>query len=65
MREIYCEQTFFKLELLIEFINNHNIKVISVFPNSYYETRHTGNKAFKCQDYKLIYSYIEEQYVNE
>ena len=65
MREIYQEQTFFNLELLIEFINNHNIKVISVFPNSYYETRHIGNNEFKCQDYKLIYSYIEEQYVNE
>ena len=51
MREIYCEEKFFKLELLIEFINNHNIKVISIFPNIY-------NKTY--QEYILIYSYMEE-----
>ena len=56
VREIYCEEKFFKLELLIEFINNHNIKVISIFPNIY-------NKTY--QEYILIYSYMEEQYVNE
>lgn len=50
MREIYCEEKFFKLELLIEFINNHNIKVISIFPNIY-------NKTY--QEYILIYSYTE------
>ena len=60
MREIYKEQRFFKLELLIEFINNHNIKVISIFPNNYYEVRHIDGKEFKCQDYILIYSYMEE-----
>ena len=52
MREIYCEEKFFKLELLIEFINNHNIKVISIFPNIY-------NKTY--QEYILIYSYMEEK----
>ena len=51
VREIYCEEKFFKLELLIEFINNHNIKVISIFPNIY-------NKTY--QEYILIYSYMEE-----
>ena len=59
MREIYQEQKFFNLGLLIEFINNHNIKVISIFPNNYYETRHIGSKEIKCQDYTLIYSYKE------
>ena len=39
-----------------KFINNHNIKVISKFPNIY-------NKTY--QEYILIYSYMEEQYVNE
>ena len=52
MREIYCEQTFLNLELLIEFINNHNIKAISIFPNIY-------NKTY--QEYILIYSYMEEK----
>ena len=51
MREIYQEQTFFNLELLIEFINNHNIKVISITQNIYTET---------YQEYILIYSYKEE-----
>ena len=51
MREIYQEQIFFNLELLIEFINNHNIKVISIFPNIYNET---------YPEYILIYSYKEE-----
>ena len=51
MREIYCEEKFFKLELLIEFINNHNIKVISISQHIYTET---------YQEYILIYSYMEE-----
>ena len=51
MREIYCEEYFFSLELLIEFINNHNIKVISISQNIYTET---------YQEYILIYSYMEE-----
>ena len=52
MREIYCEEYFFSLELLIEFINNHNIKVISIFTNIY-------NRAYR--EYILIYSYMEEE----
>ena len=57
MQEIFCEQTFFDLKLLIEFVNNHNIKVISIFPNTYSETKCMNSREFKCQDYILIYSY--------
>ena len=57
MQEIFCEQSFFDLKLLIEFVNNHNIKVISIFPNTYSETKHINSRELKCQEYILIYSY--------
>ena len=57
MQEIFCEQSFSDLKLLIEFVNNHNIKVISIFPNTYSETKHMNKREFECQDYMLIYSY--------
>ena len=57
MREIFCEQVFSDLELLIEFVNNHNIKVINIFPNAYSETEYINSREFKCQEYILIYSY--------
>ena len=57
MQEIFCEQSFFDLKLLIEFVNNHNIKVISIFPNTYSILEHINSKEFKCQEYILIYSY--------
>ena len=56
-REIFCELLFFDLKLLMEFVNNHNIKVISIFPNTYSVTKPMGSKEFKCQEYVLIYSY--------
>ena len=49
MQEIFCEQVFSDLELLIEFVNNHNIKVISIFPNVYFETKGINGKEIKCQ----------------
>ena len=57
MQEIFREEVFSDLELLIEFVNNHNIKVISIFPNAYSETEHINSREFKCQEYILIYSY--------
>ena len=57
MQEIFHEEIFSDLELLIEFVNNHNIKVISIFPNAYSETEHINSREFKCQEYILIYSY--------
>ena len=57
MREIFCKQSFFDLKLLIEFVNNHNIKVISIFPNTYSETEYINGREIKCQKYVLIYSY--------
>ena len=57
MQEIFCEQVFSDLKLLIEFVNNHNIKVISIFPNAYSETEHINSRELKCQEYILIYSY--------
>ena len=57
MREIFYEQSFFDLKLLIEFVNNHNIKVISIFPNTYSETEYINSRELKCQEYILIYSY--------
>ena len=57
MREIFCEQSFFDLKLLIEFVNNHNIKVISIFPNTYSEMEYINSRELKCQEYILIYSY--------
>ena len=57
MQEIFREEVFSDLELLIEFVNNHNIKVISIFPNTYSETECINSRELKCQEYVLIYSY--------
>ena len=57
MEEMFCEEVFSNLELLIEFVNNHNIKVISIFPNTYSETEYINSRELKCQEYMLIYSY--------
>ncbi len=57
MQEIFCEQSFFDLKLLIEFVNNHNIKVINIFPNVYFKTKGINGREIKCQEYVLIYSY--------
>ena len=56
MREIFYEEVFSDLELLIEFVNNHNIKVINIFPNAYFETKGINGREIKCQKYVLIYS---------
>ena len=52
MSEKYHEQTFSNLELLIEFINNHNIEVINIAQNIYTET---------YREYVLLYSYMEAE----
>ena len=57
MQEIFCEEVFSDLELLIEFVNNHDIKVINIFPNVYFETKCINGREIKCQKYVLIYSY--------
>ena len=57
MQEIFREEVFSDLELLIEFVNNHNIKVINIFPNVYFETKCMNGREIKCQKYVLIYSY--------
>ena len=57
MKEIFREEVFSDLELLIEFVNNHNIKVINIFPNVYIETKCINGREIKCQEYVLIYSY--------
>ena len=57
MREIFYEETFSDLELLIEFVNSHNLKVINIFPNAYFETKCINGREIKCQEYVLIYSY--------
>ena len=57
MQEIFREEVFSDLELLIEFVNNHNIKVISIFPNTYSKTEYINSRELKCQEYVLIYSY--------
>ena len=57
MQEIFYEETFSDLELLIEFVNNHKLKVINIFPNAYFETKGINGREIKCQKYVLIYSY--------
>ena len=57
MQEIFREEVFSDLELLIEYVNNHKLKVINIFPNAYFETKCINGREIKCQKYVLIYSY--------